>query len=109
MDEYIHELLTYCWNLEEENKSLNRDLLFYSRQTQLRHSPESISTKLEEKEYSLLLGRLLQEDIKDYDGNIIVEKDTIITSSMIESLISKGLYGELVSAADIFKGVEGDG
>jgi hypothetical protein len=105
VDEYLNELMTYCWNLEEENKELKNDLTNYNNAQQKNISYLS-TAKWEEKEYSLLLGLTLQEDILDYKGNVICEKNTIITSQLIESLISKGLYGELVAAADPSKGVE---
>lgn len=104
VDEYIHELLTYCWNLEEENKDLKKDLTSYSKQTKHQQFPELANIRWEEKEYSMLLGLLLQEDVFDYEGNIVAEKNTIITSNLIESLIAKGLYGELISAADPYTG-----
>lgn len=106
MDEYLNELMAYSWNLEEENKELKSDLENYNRNTQRKNSANISYAKWEEREYSLLLGLTLQEDLLDYKGNVICEKNTIITSQLIENLISKGLYGELVSAADPSKGVE---
>ncbi len=105
MDEYLNELMAYNWNLEKENKELKSDLENYNRNTQ-RNNTNISYAKWEEREYSFLLGLTLQEDLLDYKGNVICEKNTIITSQLIESLISKGLYGELVSAADSSKGVE---
>lgn len=105
VDELLNELMVYCRNLEEENKELKNDLLNYNKKTQLNHITDISNAKWEEKEYSLLLGLALQEDIYDYKGNLICNKNTVITSQLIDNLISKGLYGELVAAADPRKGV----
>jgi DivIVA domain-containing protein len=102
VDEFLNELMTSYWNLEEENKDLKNDLINCNHTSNITHIS---NTKWEEKEYSLLLGLTLQEDLLDSNGNVICNKNTIITSQLIENLISKGLYGELVFAADQSKGV----
>lgn len=106
VDEFFNELMIYCWNLDEENKELKNDLRNYNKETQIESLSNISNAKWEEKEYSLLLGRVLQDNVTDYKGNIVCEKGTIITSLLIENLISKGLYGELITAADPSKGVE---
>lgn len=102
VDEFVNELLTCIWNLEEENKELKNDLINNNKSSNVNHISNA---KWEEKEYTLLLGLTLQEDLLDYKGNIICSKNTVITSQLIENLISKGLYGELIAAADLSKGV----
>jgi len=59
-----------------------------------------ISDKFKEKEYSILLGRLINRDILNPEGYIVVKKDTVITPEVITTLIRKGLYGELIEAVE---------
>lgn len=61
----------------------------------------SITDKYRERETAALLGRVLKQDIYNSEGNLIAKKDTVITPDLINSVIGKGLYGELIVAAEI--------
>jgi len=60
--------------------------------------PDVLARQWEEKEYALLLGQTLQRDITDNTGHVIAQKNTVVIPDLIEKLISRGLYGELITA-----------
>lgn len=52
------------------------------------------------KEEELLVGCKIKDDIIDSEGNVIIPKSTIVIPEIIQLLIEKELYGELVTAID---------
>lgn len=68
-------------------------------------SPSEASTKLsnqwQNKENSLILGNKLYKDIRNSKNEVIYEKGTIVTTELIDNLIMKGLYGELISSINL--------
>jgi len=56
--------------------------------------------QFKEKEYSLLLGHVIQQDILDSEGCIVANKGTVITPEVIEDVIKRGVYGELIEAVE---------
>lgn len=62
-----------------------------------RHQPR----QWEDEERALLVGYSLVSDLCDANGEVIVPKGTIVTPGLIESLISRGLYGELIEAIEV--------
>ncbi len=49
---------------------------------------------------AILAGRTLERDIVDQNNNVILPKGTVVTPRIIEIIICKGLYGELIEALD---------
>lgn len=62
--------------------------------------PAAEDDKWREKEESLLVGYLLQSDLCDESGQLVVPKSTVVTPDLIANLIERGLYGELVAAIE---------
>jgi len=50
------------------------------------------------KEEELLVGYVIREDIKDEIGTVVIPKAAIVTPEIINNLVEKGLYGELLTA-----------
>lgn len=59
---------------------------------------DPIENRWDKIDTSLFLGKQLKKDLCDASGNIIVEKNSILTPRLIENIIDKGLYGELLLA-----------
>ncbi|EYE89714.1 hypothetical protein Q428_01010 [Fervidicella metallireducens AeB] len=59
---------------------------------------DSIEDRWDKIDTSLFLGKQLKKNLCDASGNIIVEKNSILTPRLIENIIDKGLYGELLLA-----------
>lgn len=49
------------------------------------------------KEEELLVGYDIKADIKDEIGTVVIPKSTIVTPEVINLLVEKGLYGELLT------------
>jgi DivIVA domain-containing protein len=49
------------------------------------------------KEEELLVGYMLEDDIRDCEGNLVFSKTSVVTPEMIEVLVEKELYGELLT------------
>jgi len=63
--------------------------------------PSSYShRRWEDAEHALLVGCSLISDVRNSKGDVVVSKGTIVTPKLIEDLVSKGLYGELIEAIE---------
>ena len=60
-----------------------------------------VANKFKERETATLLGRVLKQDIINSEGYLMAKKNTVITPDLITSFIGKGLYGELIVAAEV--------
>ncbi len=60
-----------------------------------------VANKFKERETATLLGRVLKQDIINSEGYLMAKKNTVITPDLISSFIGKGLYGELIVAAEV--------
>ena len=49
---------------------------------------------------TVLIGRVLATDLHDDRGNVIVHHGAVITPRLLETIIGKGYYGELIEALD---------
>ncbi len=106
VESFLNELQIYCWNLEEENKVLTNDLLSLTLHSGLSNETQTLKHLLISKEFSLLLGRVLSEDLLNLDHHLVLSAGSLVTSEIIEEMITKGLYGELVAVCDTHKGVD---
>jgi DivIVA domain-containing protein len=52
----------------------------------------------EEEEMELLTGQLLSRDVFDHQGRLLRPKGTALTPPIVQDLIAKGLYGEMITA-----------
>ncbi|MEW6723760.1 MAG: hypothetical protein AB1331_02405 [Bacillota bacterium] len=59
---------------------------------------ESTSGRWGQAEHSLLCGRTLARDVVDSEGRMVVPRYSVVTPEMVEDLIERGLYGELIEA-----------
>lgn len=46
---------------------------------------------------ALLLGMVLQEDLRDETGRVVVAAGTVVTPEVLERVIAQGFYGELIA------------
>lgn len=53
------------------------------------------------KEDFFLVGKKTESPLSDQDGTVILEKGTTITPKVIDSVIEKGLYGELILSLQV--------
>jgi cell division initiation protein len=53
---------------------------------------------------ALLVGRQLKDNIKDENEEIIITKGTVITPELVNEIIARGFYGELVATLEEEKG-----
>lgn len=85
-------------NLSNELKSnyenINKKYLEMENQF-LKNSLNNIS----KKEYNLI-GKVLNRDIVNNNGKVIVKKNTVVTPQLIDYLISKNLYYDLITSID---------
>jgi cell division septum initiation protein DivIVA len=51
-----------------------------------------------EREANLLVGKIVNKDILDKEGNVVASKSTIVTPELLKLLVEKEIYGELFSA-----------
>ncbi|MFZ5968370.1 MAG: DivIVA domain-containing protein [Bacillota bacterium] len=58
---------------------------------------DSILEKWTDKEEAVFVGKKIKMDLVNANGTVILGKDTTITPKIIESVIEKGLYGELIT------------
>ena len=68
---------------------------------EIKDSLDEITDKFKERETATLLGRVLRQDVVNSEGHLMAKKNTVITPDLISSFIGKGLYGELIVAAEI--------
>lgn len=97
MDEYVGAILEYCQELDYENRLLKKDLMLLREVKEL-STDNNEAHMVNENEYSILIGKVLPIDLVDSNHIVAAKKDTLITSYVIETLMWKGMYGELVAA-----------
>lgn len=72
----------------------------YTKDIHLNKNDTSFVAYASENESSYLLGKVINKNIQDIDGYIIVKENTVITPQLVEYLISKGLYGKLIESVE---------
>ena len=99
--ELAEEIRSTVSNLDAEFNIISKLKLVPMNQSKNENKTSSIADKYRERETAALLGRVLKQDILNPAGNLIAKKDTVITPELISSVIGKGLYGELIVAAEM--------
>ncbi|HHV65555.1 MAG TPA: hypothetical protein GXX46_10895 [Peptococcaceae bacterium] len=97
--EFVEEVRTAISKLDKEFNVQPR-LKLVSNTKQEESKSNILLKNLKERETAALLGRILKKDIKNSEGHLIAKKNTVITPDLLNSLIGKGLYGELIAAAE---------
>lgn len=97
--EFANEVQTAISKLDKELNVQPR-LKVISNTKQEESKSNLLLKNFKERESAALLGRILKQDITNSEGHLIAKKNTVITPDLLNSLIGKGLYGELIAAAE---------
>jgi len=100
-NELAEEIRTTVSNLDVEFNMIPKLKLVANNSSNSEAKANPVANKFKERETATLLGRVLKQDVVNSEGYLIARKDTVITPDLINSFIGKGLYGELIVAAEI--------
>jgi cell division initiation protein len=98
-NEFAEEIRATVANLDNEF-NINPRLKLVADNSKTESKSNSFADNLKERETATLLGRVLKKDIVNAEGHLLAKKNTVITPELISSFIGKGLYGELIGAAE---------
>lgn len=100
-NELAEEIRTTVSNLDVEFNMIPKLKLVTNNTSNSETKTSPVANKFKERETATLLGRVLKQDVINSDGYLMAKKDTVITPDLITTFIGKGLYGELIVAAEV--------
>lgn len=102
-NELAEEIRTTVSNLDVEFNMIPKLKLVTNNScnSNMETKTSPVANKFKERETATLLGRVLKQDIINSEGYLMAKKNTVITPDLITSFIGKGLYGELIVAAEV--------
>ncbi len=99
--ELTDEIRTTVSDLDMEFNMIPKLKLVTNNSSNTETKTNPTADKFKERETATLLGRVLTQDVVNSEGHLMAKKNTVITPDLINSFIGKGLYGELIVAAEI--------
>lgn len=100
-NELAEEIRTTVSSLNSEFNMIPKLKLVTKNSNTEAKTTSPVANKFKERETATLLGRVLKQDIINSEGYLMARKNTVITPDLITSFIGKGLYGELIVAAEV--------